>query len=128
MPGPPPVPPPVFEEDAMGSSEPSDHGNQCSPVEEDAISGAMEEIQDMVFMPHHRGMSAGFRSLDAVFEVRAIVMKTIPIFMRGVFRAAMKASLQEVVQRETRSLKSEVGSCSWGGLVPRGRLNERIAK
>ena len=47
------------------------------------------------------GLNEGLQSLDCVslvnvFEVRPIVMKTIPPFLEGIFTTALKASLQEI--------------------------------
>ena len=46
-------------------------------------------------------MATGFESLDMVdlervFEVRALVMKSVPGFIKGAFRGAMKISLEEI--------------------------------
>ena len=89
----------------------------------------------------------GFQSVDEVdltevFEVPALVMKSIPKFMRGAFRGALKLSLQEI-HRGSVANKSIVEARGWklfsllprslvfrpprGGLVPRGRLQERLA-
>ena len=48
-------------------------------------------------------MTSGLQSLDIVdlvhvFEVKAMVMRSIPKFMRGVFRGAMKVGLHEITK------------------------------
>ena len=53
-------------------------------------------------------MAEGFRCLDEVvleevFEVKALFMKMIPKILRGVFRGAMKMSLQEIVRGRIRN-------------------------
>ena len=58
----------------------------------------VEESPDIVFIPHARATALGFQSLDEVdltevFEVPVLVMKSIPKFMRGAFRGALKLSL-----------------------------------
>ena len=106
------------------------------------------EPDDVLYVPHARDSTAGFASLDEVdlaevFEVRACVMKSIPKFMRGAYRGAMKLSLQEI-QRGSVVNNSTVETRGWklffllprlllfkpprGGLVPRGRLQERMSK
>ena len=115
-------------------------------VEADRQGDDPQEEEDLIFVPHSRAMAAGFRSLDEVnledvFEVRALVMKSIPKFLRGVFRGALKVSLQEIVRGQQRN-DSEAESRGWklflllprmllsrpprGGLVPKARLRERV--
>ena len=52
---------------------------------------------NQLFTPQTRAMSNGFEGLDEVslgevFEVRTQVMKTVPNFMKGVFRGGLKMS------------------------------------
>ena len=59
-------------------------------------------------MPQTRAMSNGFQGLDEVslaevFEVRAQVMKTVPNFMKGVFRGALKLSLDEIFKGRAKN-------------------------
>ena len=104
-------------------------------------------MTDLLFTPQTRAMSNGFEGLDEVnlgevFEVRAQVMKTVPNFMKGVFRGGLEMSLEEI-------LKGRAGNDSvkeirgWklffllprlllfrpprGGLVPEARLQERVS-
>ena len=70
-----------------------------------------EVMQDLLLVPQRRTMSQGFASLDCVnleevFQVRALVMKTVPMFMRGAFRAALKVGLEEkgAVDRKRRGV------------------------
>ena len=49
-----------------------------------------EPVQDILFLPERRSMTTGFESLDMVdlervFKVRALVMKSVPGFMKGAF-------------------------------------------
>ena len=58
-------------------------------------------MQDLLFVPQRRAMSIGLARLDElslsdVFEVRSLVMKTVPMFMRDACRAVVKASLEEI--------------------------------
>ena len=41
-------------------------------------------------------------NLESVFEIRALVMKTVPKFMRGVFRGGIKSSLQAILRGRER--------------------------
>ena len=55
-----------------------------------------------------RAMLNGFEGLDEVslgevFEVRAQVMKTVPNFMKGVFRRGLKMSLEEILNCRAQS-------------------------
>ena len=79
--------------------------------------------------------------LEHVFEFRALVMKSVPKFMRGAFRGAWKISLEAI--RKGHSAGNEEVACGvWklfmllprmllsrpprGGLIPRQRLEERL--
>ena len=91
------------------------------------------------FAVHRRAINVAFQDLDdcnleSVFEGRAHTMKTIPFFLRGGFRAAVRLSLEEVVSGERgwklffllpRMLLSR--PCR-GGLVPRKKLETRFQK
>ena len=126
--------------------EPVDSGGEG--LEQSARLNRGEEPVDIVFVPHARATTVGFQSLDdvdltQVFEVPAMVMKSIPKFMRGAFRGALKLSLQEI-QRGSTANNSVVEARGWklffllprlllfrpprGGLIPRGRLQERLAR
>ena len=106
----------------------------------------MEPVQDILFVPERRSMATGFESLDMVdfervFEVRALVMKSVPGFMKGAFRGAMKISLEEIKKGQLAS-NVETTTRGWklfmllprmllcrpprGGLIPRKRLEERF--
>ena len=55
----------------------------------------------VLFVPVEIGMRRGLESLDMVdiaevFSVRAVVMKSVPRFLAGAFRGALKAGLQEI--------------------------------
>ena len=73
-----------FARDEDGNNGSGDELQRSQPVEE-------ELNKDLLFTPQTRAMSNGFEGLDEVslgelFEVRAQVMKTVPNFMKGVFR------------------------------------------
>ena len=107
-----------------------------------------EVMQDLLLVPQRRTMSQGFASLDCVnleevFQVRALVMKTVPMFMRGAFRTALKVGLEEMNGGHSTG-NEEVSTRGWklflllprmllyrpprGGLIPRRRLEERVAQ
>ena len=78
-----------------------------------------------------------------VFEVRPLVMKTVPFFLRGTFKTALKASLQEI-RRGQHEHDDTTEIRGWklffllprillhrpprGGLVPKAQLQERVDK
>ena len=73
-----------FARDEQGSNGSGDDHQRSHAVEE-------EPKEDLLFTPQSRAMSNGFEGLDEVslaevFEVRAQVMKTVPNFMKGVFK------------------------------------------
>ena len=93
-------------------------------------------------------MRVGLESLDvvnleSVFEIRGLVMKSVPKFMRGVSRGAIKTSLQAILRGRERK-DTEMETRGWkllmliprllltrpprGGLVPQERLKERVAR
>ena len=138
--------PQVWVENQEEWEEPVDSGGEG--LEQSARLNRGEEPVDIVFVPHARATTVGFQSLDdvdltQVFEVPAMVMKSIPKFMRGAFRGALKLSLQEI-QRGSTANNSVVEARGWklffllprlllfrpprGGLIPKGRLQERLAR
>ena len=65
-----------------------DNESEQAAEEEDVECG--EPVQDILFVPERRSMATGFESLDMVdlervFEVRALVMKSVTGFMKGHF-------------------------------------------
>ena len=84
-------------------------GNNGSGDEHQRSQAVEEELnEDLLFTPQTRAMSNGFEGLDEVslgdvFEVRAQVMKTVPNFMKGVFRGGLKMSLEEILKGRARS-------------------------
>ena len=84
-------------------------GNIGSGDEHQRSHAVEEEVsEDWLFTPQTRAMSNGFEGLDElslgeVFEVRAQVMKTVPNFMKGVFRGGLKMSLEEILKGRARS-------------------------
>ena len=122
-----------------------DNESEQAAEEEDVECG--EPVQDILFVPERRSMATGFESLDMVdlervFEVRALVMESVPGFMKGAFRGAMKISLEEIKKGQLAS-NVETTTRGWklfmllprmllcrpprGGLIPRKRLEERLA-
>ena len=82
-------------------------------------------------------------NLESVFEIRGIVMKTVPKFMWGVFRGSINTSLQAILSgRERKDVKLEAKGWKLlmliprllfarpprGRLMPQGRLKERVAR
>ena len=129
-----------FARDEDGNNGSGDELQRSQPVEE-------ELNKDLLFTPQTRAMSNGFEGLDEVslgelFEVRAQVMKTVPNFMKGVFRGGLKMSLEEILKGRARS-DSVKENRGWklffllprlllfrpprGGLVPKARLQERVS-
>ena len=130
---------PESEAEGCPSEQESLEDNESEQAAEEDIECG-EPVQDILFVPERRSMATGFESLDMVdlervFEVRALVMKSVPGFMKGAFRGAMKISLEEIK-------KGQLASNVWklfmllprmllcrpprGGLVPRKRLEERL--
>ena len=59
-------------------------------------------------------------NLESVFEIRALVMKTVPKFMRGVFRGGIKTSLQAILRgRERKDVQLETRGWKLLMLMPR---------
>ena len=110
--------------------------------------GDEDEPFDATGVPLTNSVRVDFESLDvvnleSVFEIRGLVMKYVPKFMRGVFRGAIKTSLQAILRGRERN-DIEVETRGWkllmliprllltgpprGGLVPQERLKERVAR
>ena len=114
----------------------------------------LEGITEMVAAPwiqcqlrcSCRWRAFGLQILDLVdlvhvFEVKAMVMRSIPQFMRGVFRGAMKVGFHEITKGRAAN-NIQVESQGWklfmllprlllykpsrGGLILKGRLKERV--
>ena len=78
--------------------------------------------------------------LEQVYEVRALVMKSVPNFMKGAFRGALQISLEEV-KREQVAGNEDLTTIPWKlffllprmllcrlpGIIPQKRLEERLA-
>ena len=72
------------------------------PLEEEVVDSGPTN-----FTQHRREMSVAFRELDAcelrpLFECRAHVVKTVPFFLRGGFRAALRVALEEISTGQER--------------------------
>ena len=111
------------------------------PLEEEVVDSGPTN-----FTQHRREMSAAFRELDAcelrpLFECRAHVMKTVPFFLRGGFRAALRVALEEISSGQERGDEQKqergwklffllprmlLGRPCRGGLVPRKKLEARF--
>ena len=121
-----------------------DNESEQAAEEEDVECG--EPFQDILFVPERRSMATGFESLDMVdlervFEVRALVMKSVPrIHERGIsrrhedqFGGIRKGQLASNVETTTRGWKlfmllPRMLLCRppRGGLIPRKRLEEKV--
>ena len=126
--------------------------NQSEGVErqEEGVPDAEhEEVnRELLFVPQRRAMVEGFNSLDCVnleevFEVRTLKMKTVPAFLTGAHRSALKVILEEI-NRPRLSGNALAGIRAWklfvllprillfrpprGGLIPRPQLEERFSK
>ena len=89
-------------------------GGQESEADTESLPGAASEVET-VEVPEHtvdsdpipmerrlRAAPGAFASLDAidlrqVFELRARVMRSVPVVLRGAFRAAIRVSMQEIL-------------------------------
>ena len=90
--------------------------------EEGEIADARADMApDLPFLPQRGCLARGFAGLDMVdlehvfFEFRALVMKSVPKFMRGAFRGALKISLEEIRNGQSAGMRMwpvGVGSCS----------------
>ena len=105
---------------------------------------SQDPVPDPLFVPMAGALAFGLQSLDCVdvhvFEVKAMVMRSIPKFMNGMFRGAMKVGLHEItkgraannIQVESRGRKLcmllrrlLLSKPSRKGLI---RLKERVTK
>ena len=87
----------------------SDHGFAEDFGEEDteSLPGSVSQGEDPVdelpeFVAHRREINIAFRNLDVwnqeeIFQSRAHVMKTVPSFLKGGFRATLRIALDEVI-------------------------------
>ena len=134
------------EEEGCPSEQEILEDNQSEQAGEEEQVECREPIQDTLFLPERRSMATGFESLDMVdlekvFEVRALVMKSVPGFMKGAFRGALKISLEEIRKGQV-ARNAETTTRGWklfmllprmllcrpprGGLIPRKRLEEKV--
>ena len=112
------------------------------PLEEEVVDSGPTN-----FTQHRREMmSAAFRELDAcelrpLFECRAHVMKSVPFFLRGGFRAVLRVALEEISTGQERGDEQKqergwklffllprmlLGRPCHGGLVPRKKLEAQV--
>ena len=120
----------------------------CQGEEREDPREVDDETSDCTGVPLTSSVMVGLESLDevnleSVFEIRGIVMKTVPKFVRGVFGGAIKTSLQAILRgRERKDVELETRDWKLlmlmprlllarpprGGFVPQGRLKERVAR
>ena len=109
----------------------------CQGEEREDPREVDDETSDCTGVPLTSSVMVGLGSLDevnleSVFEISGIVMKTVPKFMRGVFRGAIKTSLQAILRGHERKdvelPRLLLARPPRGGLVPQGRLKERVAR
>ena len=99
----------VFDPPAEGQV-----GGQESQADTESLPGAASVVET-VDVPEHtvdsdpipmerrlRALPGAFASLDAidlreVFELRARIMRSVPVVLRGAFRAAIRVSMQEIL-------------------------------
>ena len=85
-----------------GESNTASLPSSVAPLEEEVVDSGPTN-----FTQHRREMSVAFREFDAcklrpLFECRAHVMKTVPFFLRGGFRAALCLVLEEISSGQER--------------------------
>ena len=123
----------VFDPPAEGEM----FGGQESEEDTESLAGAASEVE-IVEVPEPtvdsdpiptelrlRAAPGAFASLDAVFlhevfEMRARVMRSVPVVLRGAFRAAIRVSMQEILNgveahSEVRAERAGSGSCCCPG-------------
>ena len=123
-----------------------------------SVVGEMPEVDEVVEEPvlfspvnldvRARNVAMGMASLDGVdlaeiFKQRARVLRTVPFFLKGAFRGAMRVALEEAQcardrnddNRDTRAWKlflllprMLLSRPPRGGRVPRKQLEERFQK
>ena len=103
----------------------------CQEEEREDPREIDDETSDCMGVPLTSSVMVRLESLDdvnleSVFEI----MKTVPKFMRGVFRGGIKTSLQLILSgRERKLMPRLLLACPpRGGLVLQGRLKERVAR
>ena len=116
-------------------------------ITEMVAENTTDPVPDPLFVPMAGGHGVrtaefGFCRSCHVFEAKAMVMRSIPKFMRGVFQGAMKVGFH-VITKERAANNFQVESRGWkllcfspdcfsklsrGGLIPKGRLKERVTK
>ena len=92
------------EDDADGEESESDKEGVPSGderCEEDQAREEADVAPDFPFLSQRGCLARGIASLEMVdlehvFEFRALVMKSVPKFVRGAFRGALKISLEEI--------------------------------
>ena len=97
-------------------------------------------------IPPSPALQAGFRwlatvDLEAVFRGRAVKMKSVPVFMQGAYRSAMRVAMSEIDAGRSNVDRTR-SAAGWrlfmllprlllfrpsrGGLVPKSRLSQRF--
>ena len=121
-------------------------GVEESEMGEDVVLATVEEAELHMTHPTAPTMRAAFESLDHIqpcdhFRLRASVMKSVPKFLRGPFKNALKVALEAAIDRDVATqcrgwklllmllmlprmlLHKQPGS----GQVSRAKLEERMA-
>ena len=131
---------------AMDADDSSD--DSCIVGQQETTRRGGRTIRSVSKVLGSAGLNEGLQSLDCVslvnvFEVRPIVMKTIPPFLKGIFTTALKTSLQEIRRgQHSRNLTTEIRGWKLffllprillhrpprGGFVPKAQLHERVDK
>ena len=112
----------------------SDSSSTMSLVDGSSVAssaGHAVEVQSVEEVPQirARAVAVGMASLDgldlhAIFRQRAVVMRTVPTFLKGAFTAALRVAFDawKLFLLIPRMLLHRPR----GGLVPRKRLEERL--
>ena len=106
---------PLAEGEVCGQESEADTESLTGVASEVETVEVLEPTIDSDPIPTERPLRApgAFASLDAVdlhefFELRARVMRSVPVVLRGAFRAAIRVSTQEILNGVERTAKSEL--------------------
>ena len=136
-----PVRPTVPDSDGSGTEAPTS-------VSDGFREDPPDRPEDVMFadIPLSPALQAGFRWLatvdvEAVFRRRAVLMKTVPVFMQGAHRSAMRVAISEIGAGRSNGDRTR-SAAGWrlfmllprlllfrpprGGLVPKSQLSQRF--
>ena len=136
-----PVRPTVPDSDGSGTEAPTS-------VSDGFREDPPDSPKDVMFadIPLSPSLQAGFRWLatvdvEAVFRRRAVLMKTVPVFMQDVYRSAMRVAISKIDAGRSNGDRTR-SAAGWrlfmllprllifrpprGGLVPKSQLSERF--